>query len=313
MSTAFLDHPAFDEHQTGWKHPESRRRLTAIRERLAQAGLKSLLLHLEPREATEAELARVHDPAYVRRLAEACAAGGLFNADPDTIGSPGTFRAACFAAGAVLTAVDAVMDGRVRNAFCAVRPPGHHAERDHAMGFCFFNNVAIGARYAQDRHGLGRIAILDWDVHHGNGTQHAFEDDPSVFYVSLHQVPLYPGSGRHDERGRGPGAGFTLNLPLGVGSTLTDYRRAFEGEIRPALRAFRPEFVFVSAGFDAHRDDPLAGLALSAEDFGELTDEALAIARESAQGRLVSVLEGGYNLAALADSVEAHLRRLLTA
>ena len=311
VATAFVYHPQFLEHQTGWKHPENRRRLTAILERLEAAGLLPRLLRLEPQEAPLAAITRIHDPAYVDALAAQCARGELFSPDADTVASPGTYRAAVLAAGAALTAVDAVMDGRVANAFCAVRPPGHHAERNQAMGFCFFNNVAIGVRYAQERHGLSRIAVIDWDVHHGNGTEHAFAEDASVFYVSLHQFPLYPGSGRRSDRGRGAGAGYTLNIPLAQGSTLTDYLHAFRDDIHPAMAAFKPEFVFVSAGFDAHRSDPLAAMDLTEEGFAALTDEVLGMARSYAQGRLVSVLEGGYHLTALAASVEAHLRRLM--
>jgi acetoin utilization deacetylase AcuC-like enzyme len=199
-------------------------------------------------------------------------------------------------------ACDAVVRGAWRNAFCAVRPPGHHAERDRAMGFCLFNNIAIAARYLQSEHGIGKVAIVDWDVHHGNGTQHIFEEDPSVLYISLHQHPLYPGTGLAGERGRGAGEGFTLNLPLPAGSGDREYREAFD-RVLNRLNEFVPEFILVSAGFDAHRDDPLAGMNLGAESYGWMTRDLLDAAGEHCEGRLVAVLEGGYNLAALAASV----------
>jgi acetoin utilization deacetylase AcuC-like enzyme len=282
-----------------------------ILERLEQTGLLERLLRLEPAEAPRDALGRVHDPDYVGRIEAHCREGGMFAEDSDTVGSPGTWRAAVLSAGAVVTAADAVMAGTVANAFCCVRPPGHHAERDHAMGFCFFNNVAVGVRHVQARHGIERVAVVDWDVHHGNGTQHAFESDPSVFYFSIHQYPHYPGTGRRAEDGVGDGRGFTLNVPLAAGATDADYGRAFREELRPALDRFRPQFVFISAGFDGHRADPLGGMGLTADGFADLTREVLALAEAHAAGRLVSVLEGGYNLAALAASVEAHLRALM--
>jgi acetoin utilization deacetylase AcuC-like enzyme len=309
--TALAYDPVSLEHHTGWQHPENRRRLSAIVECLRTEGLLDRMLALTPADAPVEAITRVHALAYVRQVEQHCAAGGLFYEEEDTVGSPGTYRAAVRAAGAVLGAVDAVMDGRAANAFCAVRPPGHHAERDRAMGFCFFNNVAIGARHAQDRHGLARVAIVDWDVHHGNGTQHAFEEDPTVFYCSLHQFPLYPGSGRSEERGQGAGKGFTLNLPMPAGATDADYLRALREDLRPAIDRFKPDLMLVSAGFDPHRDDPLASIALTEEGFAQMTREVRAMAEAHCGGRLVSVLEGGYNLEALAASVAAHVRALL--
>lgn len=311
--TAFLYHPAFQKHQTGWVHPEKRQRLTAIIGELKRTGLWERLLHSPVRPASVADLTLVHAPPYVERIRQASEAGGLFEPDDVTIGSPGTYEAALMAAGAVLTAVDAVMGGQATNAFCAVRPPGHHAERDQAMGFCFFNNVAIGAKYLQHHHGIGRVAIIDWDVHHGNGTQQAFDDDPSVLYFSLHQYPLFPQSGRACETGSGAGKGFTVNCPLAAGSTDSDYRRVFQNDLGPALARFRPEFILVSAGFDAHRDDPLAGMALTETGFGDLTRLVMAMAAQHCGRRLVSVLEGGYDLKALAASVAAHVGALLEA
>jgi acetoin utilization deacetylase AcuC-like enzyme len=216
------------------------------------------------------------------------------------------------AAGGVVNAADAVARGEAGRAFCAVRPPGHHAERSNAMGFCFFNNVAIAAEYLRHQHGIERIAILDWDVHHGNGTQHYFEADPNVFFCSIHQHPdtLYPGTGYAEERGTGAGMGATLNVPMAPGSGDEEYRRAFETTILPALDRFRPEFLLISAGFDAHRADPLGHIKLSTEMFGWMTLHAMELARRHCGGRIVSVLEGGYDLTALADSVQAHLEVL---
>lgn len=312
-TTAFVYHPVFLEHQTGWKHPENRRRLTTLLDHLKKSGLWDQLQHLTPTPATEADITAIHDPRYVEQVRQACRSGALFEPDEVTLGSPGTYHAALMAAGAVLSAVDAVMAGQVGNAFCAVRPPGHHAERDHAMGFCFFNNIAIGARHLQRRHGLQRIAIIDWDVHHGNGTQQAFYNDPSVFYFSIHQYPLYPQSGRACETGEDEGRGFTLNVPMPAGSTDTDYERVFSCELRQALDQFRPEFILISAGFDAHRDDPLAGVALTETGFGNLTRIVMDLAASHCGKRMVSILEGGYAPAALSASVEAHLRALMKA
>lgn len=311
--TAFFYHPDFQKHQTGWAHPEKRQRLTAIVEGLKLAKLWDLLKHPDAGQATLEQLTTVHDRHYVESIEQSCRAGKLFAPDGDTIGSPGTYSAALRAAGAVLSAADAVMAEQASNAFCAVRPPGHHAERDRAMGFCFFNNVAIGARYLQLHHGLDRIAIVDWDVHHGNGTQQAFYNDPSVLYFSIHQYPLYPGSGRSCETGMGAGKGFTVNCPLAGGATDADYRRIFREDLMPALTRFKPDFILISAGFDAHRDDPLAGMELTEQGFGDLTRLVKVVAAEHCGGRLVSVLEGGYDIKALTGSVVAHVGALLEA
>lgn len=311
MATAFLYHPAFLEHHTGWKHPEKPQRLVAIRTQLRNSGLLDRMLEMEPAPASMDDITAIHDPGYVQALERQCSNERIFEAGRDAVASSGTFHAACLAAGAVVRAVDAVMGGSAVNAFCAVRPPGHHAERDHAMGFCFFNNVAIGARYLQRHHAIRRIAIIDWDVHHGNGTQNAFYDDPTILYVSTHQFPHYPGSGRACESGSGPGAGYTLNIPMAAGSTGTDYLLAFTQDLKPALSRFRPEFILISAGFDAHRDDPLAAMMLTESDFAAMTRSVLDMAAEHCAGRVVSVLEGGYNLRALAASVEAHLSEMI--
>jgi acetoin utilization deacetylase AcuC-like enzyme len=227
--------------------------------------------------------------------------------------SAGSLAAAYLAAGGALAAVDAIMRGEVEHAFCAVRPPGHHAERSRAMGFCLFNNVAIAARYVQKKHGLSRVLIIDWDVHHGNGTQHSFEEDASILFFSTHQYPHYPGTGRATERGAGAGEGFTINVPMEAGDGDEEYHAIFMNILLPAADAFKPEFVIISAGFDAHRDDPLANMGLTETGYADLTGLVAGIARRHAEGRLLSSLEGGYNLTALAGSVDAHLQALLAA
>jgi len=300
-------------HDPGPDHPERPQRLRAITARLHDDGL---LPHLTPLAFGPAErrwLETVHSPAYVDRVRRACEAGERYIDSPDSGICPASYEAALLAVGAALTACDAVMKGEIANAFCTVRPPGHHAERDMSMGFCLFNNIAIAARYLQQRWSVGRVLILDWDVHHGNGTQHAFVDDPSIFFCSIHEHPSfrYPGSGHEFETGYGPGAGFTLNIPMLPGASDEDYRRAFQQLFEPAARAFRPDFVLVSAGFDAHREDPLAAVELTDEGFVFLTQAIMSIARDCCHGRLVSILEGGYDLDALARCASRHVRVLL--
>jgi acetoin utilization deacetylase AcuC-like enzyme len=307
-STAFLYDPVFLAHRTGPMHPEKPERLSRILAHFEANGLLAQLIRLAPRAATPAEIGLIHDAAYIHRLETRCASGRMFHEDADTPGSPATYRAACLAAGAVLTAADAVMAGRAGTAFCAVRPPGHHALRERAMGFCFFNNVAIGARYLQTKHGVERIAIVDWDLHHGNGTQDAFFSDATVLYASTHQFPLFPGSGRRSERGAGAGQGFTLNIPLAAGSGDTDYLRVFREEIAPAIRKFQPGAILISAGFDAYIGDPLGGMQVTAEGFAALTRELVAAAKTLCQGRIISVLEGGYDLEGLPACVAAHVQ-----
>jgi acetoin utilization deacetylase AcuC-like enzyme len=267
------------------------------------------LRHLDPRPAELSWLEEVHTKDHIDRVRRA-ARNAPTSLDPDTAVSRESFDVALLAAGALLTACDEIMEGRAERAFCAVRPPGHHAEADRAMGFCLFNNVAVAARYLQKRHGVDRVFIIDWDVHHGNGTQHIFYDDPTVFYFSVHQYPFYPGTGSAEERGEGEGLGTTLNVPLSAGQDDGVYRRVFEEQLVPALRRFRPGFVLISAGFDAHKDDPLGGMQVTEQGFATLTTLVCEAAEDVAGGRIVSVLEGGYNLEALARSAEAHLRAL---
>ncbi|HOB76354.1 MAG TPA: histone deacetylase [Phycisphaerae bacterium] len=302
------------EHDTGSHHPERAARLRAIEERFAGSGLAARMSCLEARPASPEEIETVHDAAYVERFRQACAAGLALIDTADCPICPASFEIAQLAVGGTVVAVEAVMAGVVRNAFVACRPPGHHAERNRAMGFCFFNNVAIAAERLRIDHGLKRIAIVDWDVHHGNGTQHHFEADPDVFFCSIHQHPdtLYPGTGYIWEKGHGPGVGTTLNVPLRPGSGDEAFRQAFEEQILPAVANFRPEFILISAGFDAHAADPLANLEVSTEGFRWMTRQTRALAESQCNGRLVSVLEGGYELEALADSVQVHVEELLS-
>ncbi len=308
-----VTHPAYLEHEMGRQHPESPERLRAIVSRLESSGTLSRLTRIPPRPAGKEWITRIHDPAYVQRLETMAPHEGYASLDADTALSPGSLPAASLAVGGALAAVDAVMDDRVDQVFCAVRPPGHHAEADRAMGFCLYNNVAIAARYIQERHGLARVLIVDWDVHHGNGTQHAFEADPSVLFFSTHEYPHYPGTGAAHERGRGEGEGLTINVPMSGGQGADDYQDVFHNVLVPAADAFKPEFVLISAGFDAHRDDPLASMAMTDEGYGELTRIVAAIARTHGHGRIVACLEGGYHLRALAASVEQHLLALMDA
>ncbi|MDF0667992.1 MAG: histone deacetylase [Nitrospira sp.] len=294
-------------------HPESPHRLRAIMQRLEQSGTAARLVRIEPRRAEEEWITQVHATNYVEMLNREAPAVGRMPLDPDTSMSPGTLNAAYLAAGGTLAAVDAIMAHQVDHVFCAVRPPGHHAEAGRAMGFCFFNNVAIAARYVQKKYGLTRVLIVDWDVHHGNGTQHSFEQDPSVLFFSTHQYPHYPGTGRGTERGNGAGVGLTVNVPMEAGEGDEEYHAIFLKSLVPVADAFKPEFVIISAGFDAHKDDPLAGMGLTEAGYADLTEIVVGVAKRHAKGRILSSLEGGYNLTALAHSVDAHINALLNA
>ncbi|THJ19401.1 MAG: histone deacetylase [Nitrospira sp. CG24D] len=311
--TGLVYHPAYLEHDMGMGHPESPNRLRAIMQQLEQSGTMAQLTRIEPRMAEDEWITRVHTAAYLASLKQHAPASGRVSLDPDTSMSPGSLTAAYLATGGALAAVDAIMTKQVDHVFCAVRPPGHHAEASRAMGFCLLNNVAIAARYAQKKHGLSRVLIVDWDVHHGNGTQHSFEDDPSVLFFSTHQFPHYPGTGRESERGRGAGEGYTINVPMEAGEGDDEYRAILHKVLVPAAEQFKPELVIISAGFDAHKDDPLASMGLTEAGYAELTGIVAGIAKKYAQGRILSSLEGGYNLTALAASVDAHVRGLLAA
>ncbi len=308
MTTLLYSHDACLEHDPGRHHPESPARLRAVLEAISGPDFA----RLQRREAPEApldDLLRVHSRHHVERVLAAVPKSGHVAIDADTVLSPASGRAALRAAGAVAAAVDAVVAGEADNAFCAVRPPGHHAEPERAMGFCLFNNAAIGALRAREAHGLERVAVVDFDVHHGNGTQARFEEDETLFYASTHQYPLYPGTGAASDTG----VGNIVNVPLRPMSGSAPFRLAMTGHILPALDAFRPELVLISAGFDAHRSDPLAQLMLEESDYIWVTGQLVEIAIRHAQGRVVSTLEGGYDLAALGASTAAHLRILMAA
>ena len=306
--TALFTHSACLEHDTGDFHPECPERLRAVLQALEHPDFVPLLREQAP-EATRAQLCLAHPEVHVDRLlAMLPAEGDMLAIDPDTVVSHGTMAAARRCAGGAIAAVDAVMEGWASTAFVAVRPPGHHAERDRAMGFCFFNTAAIAARHARARWGLSRVAVVDFDVHHGNGTEDIFASDPAVFYGSSHQHPCYPGTGSPRDRGV---ANNIVNVQLPPGSGSERFRAAWTDRIIPALDAWAPELLIVSAGFDAHRADPLAELRVETEDFAWLTDRLLAVADSHAGGRVVSILEGGYDLVALAASAAAHVRRLM--
>lgn len=305
MTSLLYTHPSFLAHDTGPAHPERADRLRAIAAALDEARFPALR-RIEAPRGTLDQIRLVHLPEYVDHIFDLVPDSGHLYADSDTVLSPGSGEAALHAVGAVCAAVDAVCSGAAQNAFCAVRPPGHHAEPSHAMGFCLFNNVAIAAQYARSKYPISRVAIVDFDVHHGNGTQAVFYREPQVLYASTHQMPLYPGTGSARETG----VGNIFNAPLPPGSGGEAFRAAMEEKIFPALRKFEPQLLLISAGFDAHRDDPLASLNLVEEDYAWVTRELLSIAKSYCEGRLVSVLEGGYDLNALGRSVAAHVGAL---
>ncbi|MFN3077029.1 MAG: histone deacetylase family protein [Alphaproteobacteria bacterium] len=309
MPTLLITHPVCVEHDPGPYHPERPDRLTAIL-RMLEGEEFALLDRREAPRADFEQIARVHPRGYIEHILGSVPSHGYRDLDADTVLSPESGEAALRAAGAVVMAVDAVARGEVRNAFCPVRPPGHHAEIDRAMGFCLFNNIGIGAYHARVAHGLRRVAVVDFDVHHGNGTQRLFWDDSEMFYASTHQWPCYPGSGSGGEKG---GSHNVVNVPMAPGSGSDTFRKGVKEKILPVLKAFSPDLIMISAGFDAHRRDPLASLNLVEDDFEWITRELLAIARDHCGNRLVSVLEGGYDLTALAASVRVHVRALMGA
>ncbi len=305
MPTAYITHPVCRRHEAGAWHPECPERITAIDDRLHAAHLYDHLLHLDaPPPASREQLLRVHAPDYVDRVTALVPAEGSRQLDPDTAMNPWSLTAALHAAGAAIQAVEEVMAGRVTNAFCAVRPPGHHAGRRSWGGFCIFNNVACAAAHALAAHGLARVAIVDFDVHHGNGTEEIFRDDPRVLLVSTFQHPLYPYSGTVSP------SSHVLYLPLPAGTSGREYRAVFQSRALPALEAHAPQMIFLSAGFDGHREDPLAQFHLVEADYAWITEQVMAVAHAHAADRIVSVLEGGYHLSALGRSVAAHLKAL---
>ncbi|HSC99820.1 MAG TPA: histone deacetylase family protein [Casimicrobiaceae bacterium] len=306
-TTAYITHPSCLLHDMGADHPECPERLASINDHVIAFGLDGHVARYEAPAATREQLSRVHAPAYVEAIERAAPASGLRYLDPDTALNPHSVQAALHAAGAVVKGVDLVCSGEHQTAFCAVRPPGHHAERARAMGFCVFNNVAVGAAHALAVHDVSRVAIVDFDVHHGNGTEDMFSDDPRVLMVSTFQYPLYPYSGVDNP------APNMVNIPLSAGSGSAEFREAVESRWLPALDDFEPDLILVSAGFDAHREDPLAGLAFSENDYAWVTRQLLAVAARFAEGRIVSSLEGGYALSALGRSAAMHVRELMTA
>ena len=310
MKAALIADPVCREHDTGHGHPESARRFDAVVEALDAAGLRGKMLALNPREVVADDLLLAHTAEYIA-LAEREIRGG---SDQLSTGDTGVSRhswdAALKAVGSGMAAVDAVAAGKVERAFCVVRPPGHHATAERGMGFCVCNNIALAARHAQRRHGIGRVLIVDWDVHHGNGTQDIFYEDGTVFFFSTHQSPWYPGTGSADETGAGAGKGTTLNCPLPAFSGRKEIFACFEEKLLPAVAKFRPELVLISAGFDSRMEDPLGHFLLTDEDFADLTRIVLNIAKNHAGGRVVSLLEGGYNLRGLASAATAHVAAL---
>jgi acetoin utilization deacetylase AcuC-like enzyme len=309
MATGYVYHSIYLQHDTG-QHVEVAARLEAIISYLEKTGLKSKLTPIEPRPATVDEIALVHQKSYIKEIEEKAAKGGDW-LDPDTVMSADSYQAALYAAGGLIRATEAVMGGEVANAFALVRPPGHHATAGQAMGFCLFNNIAIAARYALGKYKLERILIIDFDVHHGNGTQGTFYDSPQVMYISTHEYPFYPGTGDINETGSGEGRGTNLNIPLPAGCGDSEYLEVFEQVIAPAARRFNPQLILVSVGYDGHWADPLAMMQLSVDGFAKMTGIIKGLADELCNGRLVLTLEGGYNLEALAGSVKATFDVLL--
>ena len=310
-ATALLADSFYKQHLTGEGHPERPERFDAVTSSIQRAGFADALVKVESRAAAEEEILYCHGREYVEVVKRDLARGARELSTGDTNVSPRSLEVALRAAGGVMNAVDAVLTGKARNAFCVVRPPGHHARPNQAMGFCIFNNIAIAARHAQRKHKVERVLIADWDVHHGNGTQDIFYADGSVFFFSTHQHPWYPGTGMTDEVGEGAGKGATMNCPFPVGSGRTEILGAFRKKLFPAADKFKPDLVMISAGFDSRLGDPLGRFTLTDDDFAELTTLMLEMAGKHARGRLVSVLEGGYNLSGLASAATAHVKTLI--
>ena len=311
MSTALVHHPIYQKHETGPGHPETPLRYVAVMDALHEdEKFWKSLTEITPEKASKGLMLAAHTAQHYKRV-EGAVEHGVDRLDADTVISMQSFDASLFAAGGACAAVDAVMQGQVRNAFVAVRPPGHHATGEHAMGFCLFNNVAVAARHAQNQYKeIERVAIVDWDVHHGNGTQGIFYDDPSVHFFSMHQYPWYPGSGSWGETGHGRGLGLTRNIPVKANTPAKEQKRMFEASIEDISKKFKPDMIFISAGFDAHLTDPLGQLKLSDEDFMSMTRTVMEWADDVCGGRIVSCLEGGYNLETLGETVKNHVVEL---
>lgn len=310
MKCAIVYHPDYLTHKTGLDHPESPDRLKAVMRRLDETGLLKKLILIEPDPAREEDILLVHSKRHFEAIKNAWD-NGCTTLTPDTPISEESYRIALLAAGGVLTGIDKIMAKEIDNGMALVRPPGHHATPDKAMGFCLFNNVAIGAKYLRKKYGIAKVLIVDWDLHHGNGTQDAFYEDPTVLYFSIHQYPHYPGTGSAREKGEGKGAGFTINMPVMGYTPADEFMKKFKGALYDKAIEFSPDFILISAGFDAHKDDPLGNLMLTEASYAEMTNITLDIANTCCKGRVLSALEGGYNLNALAMSVEAHLRAMM--
>ncbi len=306
--TAYLFDDIFMAHDTGGGHPERPERLTAIDDKLKTNAFYDELIRVEKKKADYQYIEMIHSADYIERVKREIEGGTRFFDSMDTVVCSKSFEIALYAVGGCLNMCDTVMNGNADTGFCATRPPGHHAEYDFAAGFCIFNNIAICAKYLQAEHGINKIAIIDWDVHHGNGTQHSLEDDPTIYYVSTHQSPHYPGTGSSVETGKGAGEGFTLNIPMRAGSGDDEFRAAFKESIIPELEKFEPEFILISAGFDAHAYDPLSGINLSSGMFYEFTKMLQNVAAKHSNNRIISMLEGGYDLTGLSEGVEEMMK-----
>ena len=308
MTTVIYD-DIYLKHDTGPNHPENPTRLINTIKHLESTGIWQKLNIKKPRIATKEEVSMVHSISHIEKVAELARTGGGY-LDPDTYVSSNSYNAALYATGALFTAIDLIMNKKSNNAFCLVRPPGHHATPTRGMGFCLFNNVAVAAKYIQSKYNLNRIVIIDWDVHHGNGTQDAFYEDPSVMYFSMHRYPFYPGTGKKEEIGKGEGSGFTINVPLDYDTESQEYLETFKDIMEKRIKQFNPQFILISSGFDAYRLDPVGSLGLGASEYNTLTKLTQNIAKDCCKGRIVSCLEGGYHLLDLPRCIEEHLKGL---